>query len=416
MATDVKTRLPTRVDLSSHAQAVVQTATAWLIDQGLEGHDLPDVVRGLGHRLRQLQLPVDRLGCAIVTLHPQITNEEIVWDAESDEARTTLHTPAMMEISANRSAPYFQLASNGITYSRFPVGREDGATEGVLRRLSREDYADYFAFFHPTGGSAEISPLLRRIGVVPSVVGSFATRRPGGFGDVELDCFKAVSKTLALVAQARANYKTAARVLDAYLGHACGSRVLDGQIVRGQSDQIRCGIWYCDMRDSSHLVTALSADEYLALLNRYFDATAGAVMAAGGQVLKFIGDAVLGIFQSDRPGEDIAMREQALAAVATTLRNVSSLTVLDRQVGVGIALHVGEVMFGNVGTDDRLDFTIIGRAVNEAARLQDLTKKLKHPVLASAAFVAPIAHRFEFSGEYQVAGFNDKLDVYRLRI
>jgi adenylate cyclase len=139
-------------------------------------------------------------------------------------------------------------------------------------------------------------------------------------------------------------------------------------------------------------------------------------MAAGGQVLKFIGDAVLGIFQSDRPGEDVAMREQALAAVATTLRNVSSLTVLDRQVGVGIALHVGEVMFGNVGTDDRLDFTIIGRAVNEAARLQDLTKKLKHPVLASAAFVAPIADRFEFSGEHQVAGFNDKLDVYRLRI
>jgi hypothetical protein len=103
-STDVKTRLPTRVDLSAHAQAVVQTATAWLIDQGLEGHDLPDVVCGLGHRLRQLQLQVDRLGCAIVTLHPQITNEEIVWDAESDEARTTLHTPAMMEISANIAA------------------------------------------------------------------------------------------------------------------------------------------------------------------------------------------------------------------------------------------------------------------------------------------------------------------------
>jgi adenylate cyclase len=322
----------------------------------------------------------------------------------------------MMEILENRSAPYFQLASNGITYNRFTVGREDGATEGpLLRRLSREDYTDYFAFFHPTSGGAEISPLARRIGLVPCVVGSFATRRPSGFGDVELDCFKAVSKTFALVAQARANYKTAARLLDVYLGHACGSRVLDGQIVRGQSDQIRCGIWYCDMRDSSHLVTALLADEYIDLLNRYFDATAGAVMAAGGQVLKFIGDAVLGIFQSDRPGEDIAMREQALVAVATTLRDVKSLTVLDRQVGVGIALHVGEVMFGNVGTDDRLDFTIIGRAVNEAARLQDLTKELKHPVLASAAFAAPIADRFEFSGEHQVAGFNDKLDAYRLR-
>jgi adenylate cyclase len=405
------------VDVPRDAPAIVQTTTAWLTEQGLEGHDVSKIVPGLGQRLRQLQLQVDRVGCAIVSLHPQIMSEEIVWNAESDDAQTTLFTPAMMEVSGNRSGPYFHLALNGITYGRFPLAEQDGAPEGsLLGRLNREGYRDYFAFFHPTGSNAEVSLLSRRIGLVPCVVGSFATRRPAGFSDVELECFKAISRTFALAARAHANYKMAARLLDVYVGHSCGSRVLNGQIVRGQSDQIRCGIWYCDMRDSSRLVTALPADEYITLLNRYFDATAGAVMAAGGQVLKFIGDAVLGIFQSDEPGEDITMREQALTAVTTTLNNVSSLGVLGRQVSVGIALHVGEVMFGNVGTEDRLDFTIIGRAVNEVARLQDLTKKLKHPVLASAAFVAPIPDRFEFDGDHHVAGFSGKLAAYRLRV
>ena len=403
--------------LPENARAAVQTTMAWLTEQGLEGHEVPEIVRGLGQRLRQLQLPVDRVGCAILTLHPQIMSEEVAWDTESDDARTTLFTPGMMEASENRSGPYFQLALNGVTYGRFPIGRANGAPEGsLLRRLGHEGYTDYFAFFHPTGGSVEISPFSRRIGLVPCVVGSFATRRPGGFTDLEIECLKPISKTLALSARARANYNMAARFLDIYVGHSCGSRVLSGQIVRGESDQIHCGIWYCDMRDSSRLVTTLPAHDYIGLLNQYFEVTAGAVMAAGGDVLKFMGDAVLGIFQSDNPSEDIAMREQALTAVATALSNVSSLVVLDRPVGVGIALHVGEVMFGNIGTEDRLDFTIIGRAVNEAARLQDLTKQLKHPVLASATFAAPIPDRFEFGGEHRLAGFSDKLDAYRLRL
>lgn len=404
------------MDLAQNAQAVVQATTAWIIEQGLGDNDVPAILRGLGQRLRQSQLPVDRAGCSTLTLHPQIASEEVAWDAETDAARTTFFTPEMMEAPANRSGPYFQLGLKGITYGRFPLGSQSDAPEGsVLWRLGSSGYTDYFAFFHPTGGSAEITPFARRLGLVPCVVGSFATRRPGGFSDDEVEFFKPISKALALAARARANYKTAARLLDVYVGHACGSRVLNGQIARGQSDQICCGIWYCDMRDSSRLVAALPPDDYIALLNRYFDATAGAVMAAGGEVLKFIGDAVLGIFQSDKPGEDIAMRERMLAAVAATLRDLSSRAVHSRNLGVGIALHVGEVMYGNVGTQDRLDFTIIGRAVNEAARLQDLTKQLKHPILASAAFAAPIADRFEFGGQHAVAGFSDKLEAYLLR-
>jgi adenylate cyclase len=399
------------------AQTAIGTTAAWLTEQGLQGRDMAATARGFGHKLRQLGLSIDRVGCANLTLHPQILSEEVAWEATTDDTRTTLFTSQMMESPEHQSGPYFQLAWNRLTYNRFPLGLRNEAPEGsVLRRLGREGYTDYFAFFHPTGGNAELSPFARRIGLVPCVVGSFATRRPGGFSEVELELLKPISKTFALAAVTRANYNMAARLLDVYIGRSCASRVVHGQIMRGQSDRIRCGIWYCDMRDSSRLVTALPANEYVALLNQYFDATAGAVIASGGEVLKFIGDAVLGIFESDRPGEDIAMREQALAAVATALGKMKALTVPDRPLGLGIALHVGEVMFGNVGTEDRLDFTIIGRAVNEAARLQDLTKQLGLPVLASAAFAALLPDRFEFAGEHEVAGFSGKLEAYRLRV
>jgi len=136
------------VGLEEDARAVVQTMVAWLTEQGLEGRDVPAMARGLGQRLRESRLPVDRVGCATLALHPQIMSEEVAWDTESDDARTTLYTSDMMEASENRSGPYFQLALNGITYARFPIGGANGAPEGsLLKRLGREGYTDYFAFF-----------------------------------------------------------------------------------------------------------------------------------------------------------------------------------------------------------------------------------------------------------------------------
>ena len=282
----------------------------------------------------------------------------------------------------------------------------------VLARLRSQGYTEYFGFFHATGGAAAVTPFARRLGLVPCVVGSFATRRPGGFGEAEIGCLKSISKTLALTAKARTNFETGSRLLDIYLGRSCGSQVLDGRITRGDCERISCGIWFCDLRHSSRLVSQLPLDDYIALLNRYFDVTAGAVMATGGEVLKFLGDGVMGIFRSDRPGSDIQMREQALAASTRAMQDISALNSAGQPLEVGIALHVGEVMYGNVGTDERLDFTVIGRAVNEAARLQGLTKQLGHPVLASASFVEPIRERFDFVGAHPVAGFDDRLETY----
>ena len=120
-------------------------------------------------------------------------------------------------------------------------------------------------------------------------------------------------------------FETSSRLLDIYVGRSCGSQVLDGRITRGDSERISCGIWFCDLRQSSRLVTQLRLEDYIILLNRYFDVTVGAVMGAGGEVLKFIGDAVMGIFPSDRPESDLEMRERALAASMRTLPDLRAL-------------------------------------------------------------------------------------------
>jgi adenylate cyclase len=386
---------------------------AWLVESGLGGCEVPEIVAGLGRRLNTAGVAVDRVGCAILTLHPQFVSQEAIWHADDDRAITNYYTPSLMEDPANRRGPYYDLALNRLTYKRFPLGA-GSTTDDVplLARLRSEGYTEYFGFHHATGGAAAIAPFARRMGLVPCVVGSFATRQAGGFGEAEIDCFKSLSQTLALAAKARTNFETGARLLDIYVGRACGSQVLDGRITRGDSERISCGIWFCDLRQSSQLVAQMPLDDYIALLNRYFDVTVGAIMDAGGEVLKFMGDAVMGIFRSDRPGTDVDMRQRALAAAMRTVQDIAALEAPGQPLKVGIALHVGEVMYGNVGTDERLDFTVIGRAVNEAARLQGLTKQLGHPVLASASFVEPVRERFEFVGAHAVAGFDEGMETY----
>lgn len=401
---------------ASDASALAATCIGWLVERGLNGCDVAELLAGLARQLNAGGLAIDRAGCAVLTLHPQFVSQEIVWNIYDDTASTVFMTPAMMEAPDNRRGPYFHLVLTGTRYMRFRMDDMAGADDvPLLTRLGREGYTEYFGFFHPTGGTTATSRFARRLGLVPCVVGSFATRRPGGFSEAETACFASVSKALALAVKSRAAYDMAARLLDVYVGHSSGSQVLEGHITRGDIRRISCGIWLCDLRQSSRLVAQLPLDDYIALLNRYFDATAGAVMRCGGEVLKLIGDAVLGIFRTDRPDEDVEMRERALAASAAALESVRKLSALDHSLEVGIALHVGEVMYGNVGTDERLDFTVIGRAVNEAARLQELTKRLDHSALASASFVGPFRDRFASVGAHSVAGFDEPLEAFVLR-
>ena len=243
---------------ASEAAALAANAHDWLIERGLAGGDLPELVAGLGRHLCAGGIPVDRAGCSILTLHPQIVSQEVVWRSLDDGVSTQNYTSILMEDPANRQGPYFDLALNRRPFKRYWLtGAGTDHDIPLLSRLRTEGYTEYFGFFNATGGAAAITPFARRVGLVPCVVGSFATQRQGGFDEHEIRCLKSLSRTLSLAAKARMNFETGARLLDIYLGNPTGSQVLHGRITRGDSERIPCGILLCDLRGSTRLVARL---------------------------------------------------------------------------------------------------------------------------------------------------------------
>ena len=235
---------------------------------------------------------------------------------------------------------------------------------------------------------------------------------------MEIAYLKAMSMPLAMAIKATTTYDLAQALLDTYLGKYSGGHVLDGLVERGDGHLIDCVLWYCDLRDSTRLADETPLDDYLVTLNDYFDCTAGAVLDHGGEVLKFIGDAVMAIFpieEVSRPAADMCraalMTAKDALARAERLNEARSGNDLP-EINFGIALHVGQVMYGNVGTDRRLDFTVIGPAANEVARLDGLSKKLQTPLVASAAFNDEFPEELAALGTHEVQGIDRGLEAF----
>jgi len=208
-------------------------------------------------------------------------------------------------------------------------------------------------------------------------------------------------------------------VLATYLGMDAGRQVLEGQIRRGDGEMLHAVIWYSDLRDSTRLADSLAADEYLKTVNSYFECTAGAVLANGGEVLRFIGDAVLAIF----PIRDGGSKSACELAMAAARDADARLAAVNREranrnleaLDYGLGLHVGDVMFGNIGVPERLEFSVIGPAANEVARIESLTKTLGRRTLASAEFSRGVPGSWESTGEHALKGVGEPLEVMALK-
>jgi len=242
--------------------------------------------------------------------------------------------------------------------------------------------------------------------------------------------------------------RKAASLLDIYLGPHAGERVLNGLIRRGDREDIRAVIWFCDLRGSTPLAQAMSRDEFLACLNEFcdlrgstplaqamsrdeflaclnefFDCVAGAVLDHGGQILRFIGDAALAIFPIEDEPDDTGLQASCTRAIAAAREasarmksyNARRVKESKQELGYGIGLHVGEVSYGNIGTGNRLEFTVIGEAANLAARIESLSKSLGEPVLLSAAFAACNPDDVVSLGEHPLKGIDAPQEIFALR-
>ena len=214
------------------------------------------------------------------------------------------------------------------------------------------------------------------------VIGSWLTDRPGGFTDNEVRALLRIQSRLAVTFKVLIKSQIADNILNTYLGPDAGRQVLSGQIQRGDYESIHSVIWYSDMRNSTPLADTLSPEDFFAMVNGYFDCTAGAVIESGGEVLRFIGDAVLAIFPirkgnlTEKQACQKAMR--AMREAERRVRRLNTERARNDQplVEYGLGLHVGDVMYGNIGVPERLEFSVIGPAANETARLESLTKEI----------------------------------------
>jgi adenylate cyclase len=251
---------------------------------------------------------------------------------------------------------------------------------------------------------------------------SLATRQPGGFSEHDIREVEELLHPFALIMENFVNRDLARTLLETYLGRVTGSRVLDGQIRRGDGEEIDAVIWFSDLRDSTPLSQQLGEQRFLELLNDYFEATAGAVLAHQGEVLRFIGDASLAVFPvADEQGR-VARREACTRAIsAVRAARVRAREANGRRqskgeapFAFGVGLHLGRVLYGNIGTEERLEFSVIGAAANETARIESLCKTTGRDAVLSQAVATELGGSWPKLGRFELRGVPQPIEVYAL--
>ena len=373
----------------------------WLTDGAQPASDTREVVAELCDRLVGCGIPIWRFGLFVLTLHPQIMGQAFLWKPGAGvEVRSASFET--FETEAFRQSPVRRVIDTRTSLRRKLVEASCPIDFEVTLDLRAQGVTDYLAV-----------PLFFASGGVHGA--TFATRQPGGFTDAQIAAIKSVIAPLARVAENRLLERTASILLDTYVGNNAGSRILAGQIRRGDTTTIHAAIWLSDMRGFTRLAARLPPQTLVDMLNQYFDCQLPAIAKHGGEVLKFIGDGLLAIFPIPTGAENA--REvclSALAAAHEARAAIAAANPIDGGVRFGLALHVGEVLYGNIGSGNRLDFTCIGPAVNLAARIEKLTSELGRTILASDEFARHCSSQLVPVGEFELRGFGIARAVFGL--
>ena len=353
----------------------------------------------MSERLVACGIPLWRVAVFVRTLHPQVMGRRFIWrpgtGVEVSEAPFEL-----LESADFLENPIAHVYATGQALRRKLADPDCAVDFPVLSELRAEGITDYLAL-----------PLVFTDGAIHAV--TCTTRQAGGFTDAQIAGIEAIITPLARVAEIRALRRMASTLLDTYVGHDAGERILAGRIRRGDIEEIHAAIWLSDMRGFTALADSLPPSVLIDLLNRYFDCQVPVILEHGAEVLKFMGDGLLAIFTI--AGDETEVCERALAAARRAQANVATLSDAAMPgLRFGLALHVGEVLYGNIGSGNRLDFTCIGPAVNCAARIEKLTSQLGRALLASGEFARHCAGEFAPLGEFRLAGFSAPQLVFGL--
>ncbi|MDS7595045.1 adenylate/guanylate cyclase domain-containing protein [Agrobacterium tumefaciens] len=377
----------------------------WLITGTKDQRFIDEIFLTMCERLRNSGVSVARAVLAFQVRHPQWLGARILWtpgipsaDIEtygygSENSPEYIHSP-ISEI--HRGADEVR--------QRLNKGVRNGAGYAIYDDLIADGMTDYCAW-----------PIEHTFG--KRHVASFASDRPGGFSEAEVATLKNLIPALALVSEIRIKNRMARTLLETYVGPHAGEKILDGATTRGSGTTVGAAILICDLRNFTHISDLWPRDDVIELLNGYFDAMCDPIEEFGGEILKFMGDGLLAIFPLSNP----EACHNLLKAIEKAQISLTALNEINRQkghesLGYGIGVHVGDVMYGNIGSKTRLDFTVIGPAVNIASRLESLTKDTGRPVLFSREFVqtAGCVGELENLGPWLLRGLETPVEVYAL--
>ncbi len=367
----------------------------WLLDEGRLLADVDDIVSQLGLKLQACGAPLWRLRLSMRTLHPLITAFSSVWERDAERTEH-IETPHGLEgRSGYVGSPLEIISRTGTAFRKRLAGELTSSDHGVLHDLKARGGTDYFGL-----------PVRYSAGAIANLV--FTTDTADGFSDADIEKFSQIASVLAPIAEVFSTRRIALAVAEAYLGPRTGRRVLDGQITRGHIDRMNAAIMVSDIRDWTGLSSRMAAVDALALANGYFEIIARAVEANGGEILKFMGDGVLAIFAADEEnGSSKTACENALTAARLALQ--SSDRSPDLRFGIG--LHFGEVLYGNIGSTTRIDFTVLGQAVNIAARIEGFCSQLEIPLLFSREFVGQTGETGRVVANETLKGYDGQFEV-----
>ncbi len=372
----------------------------WLVTVAARMEDSNEVLIGFIQRLIELGLPLDRVASAIEALHSEYAGIGRFWTREQGAVvRYLPHGTRREEVY--QKSPFAYVNRTG-EWLILDLAETPDDLFGIIPELKQDGLRHYITI-----------PIRFTNGAENGI--SFATRSPEGFGERGLTILKLVMPSFALVTELRATSNRLDEVLRIYVGDGPHRAILSGAIQRGQVTRIRSAILFADMRDYTRISSTLSPESAVELLNNYFDCLVPPIEDEGGEVLKYLGDGLLAIVRDQ--GDDTGGAPQsALTAATNALRRVQAANDEGRfpiPIRVGIALHHGDAAYGNVGSGQRLDFTVIGRDVNLASRIADLNKRLGEPLLMSKPFVEHLWGNPSPLGSHEVQGFEEAIEVFR---
>ena len=375
----------------------------WLTNETRDERFLDNIFAELCLRLQRTGIPVKRATLHLMILHPQWVGSRIMWVDGMRVAELKRVDYDVRGRSEYIGSPANEI-HDGATEVRENLERDPalGRKHAVYDGMRAKGLTDYVAW-----------PLYHTLGSQHIV--AFSTDRPGGFDDAHIDYLLKLLPILALVSEIRMKNRLARSLLETYVGSHAGELILAGATRRGSGTTVRAAIMICDLRDFTRISNNWPRDDVIDLLNGYFDAMSEPIARHGGEILKFIGDGLLAIFPLSNPSACANL----LHAVAEARQAIAALNEKNSQTGraplnYGTGVHVGDVMYGNIGSRTRLDFTVIGLAVNMASRLETLTKQLGRTVLLSRAFADFVKNDFDLErvGEYPVSGFSDPTELF----